>query len=468
MGQLNELQIKAAAPRDKEYLLADGDGLYLRVRPTGKAWVYRYKRHGKEAKLSIGHYPVVTLAAARRKARAEAEKRAEPARPVGFDQALLDRFETMNNPYVAWPVHQVLPSRPDCTVFQSATQSGDAVIVKVWNGLRRGTSVAIDMALYRLLDSVARLSATPITGLPSYMEGALSPVGPYIVYEHCVGQKLSDIESYSEEEGLEVARALITTVIQLNGLECEHGDISPANAVFDREQRSFKLLDAFDVTAVGQGSMRTPALCPENWETWTQQSLDRYACLKTVEHVLRRSAGECVSEMTRLLASELCRPSLESLDPVAHAISTQLDQKSRSPSRISISTPANTYGFEGGAGFFLQSQTTGEGQERITLTNSGGQLVMEGDHDKVKRHYFQQPAFQTLAHQSRTGRPLDISVAVTPGREEGVDELYRLLKAPLDVSTHVMAFESHGAAVGSTASPPRRSKDVRRLTECGS
>jgi len=70
MGQLNELQIKAAAPRDKEYLLADGDGLYLRVRPTGKAWVYRYKRHGKEAKLSIGHYPVVTLAAARRKARA--------------------------------------------------------------------------------------------------------------------------------------------------------------------------------------------------------------------------------------------------------------------------------------------------------------------------------------------------------------------------------------------------------------
>lgn len=64
MGQLNELQIKAAAPRDKEYLLADGEGLYLRVRPTGKVWVYRYKQHDKESKLSIGHYPVVTLAAA--------------------------------------------------------------------------------------------------------------------------------------------------------------------------------------------------------------------------------------------------------------------------------------------------------------------------------------------------------------------------------------------------------------------
>ena len=76
MGQLNELQIKAAQPRDKEYLLADGEGLYLRVRPTGKAWVYRYKEARKEAKLSLGRYPAMSLAVARKKARAEAEKRA--------------------------------------------------------------------------------------------------------------------------------------------------------------------------------------------------------------------------------------------------------------------------------------------------------------------------------------------------------------------------------------------------------
>jgi hypothetical protein len=29
VGQLNDLQIKAAEPRDKEYMLADGEGLYL-------------------------------------------------------------------------------------------------------------------------------------------------------------------------------------------------------------------------------------------------------------------------------------------------------------------------------------------------------------------------------------------------------------------------------------------------------
>lgn len=81
MGQLNELQVKSAQPRDKEYLLADGDGLYLRVRTSAKVWVYRYKRWGREAKLSLGHYPAVSLAAARKKSRAEAEKLAEGVDP---------------------------------------------------------------------------------------------------------------------------------------------------------------------------------------------------------------------------------------------------------------------------------------------------------------------------------------------------------------------------------------------------
>lgn len=81
MGQLNELVIKAAKPRDTEYLLSDGEGLYLRVRSTAKAWVYRYKRGGKEVKLSLGHYPALSLAAARKKVRSEAEKLAEGLDP---------------------------------------------------------------------------------------------------------------------------------------------------------------------------------------------------------------------------------------------------------------------------------------------------------------------------------------------------------------------------------------------------
>lgn len=36
MGFLADLKVRTAAPRAKEYLLADGDGLYLRVRTTSK------------------------------------------------------------------------------------------------------------------------------------------------------------------------------------------------------------------------------------------------------------------------------------------------------------------------------------------------------------------------------------------------------------------------------------------------
>ena len=88
MGQLNDLLIKSSKPRDKEYLLADGEGLYLRIRLTSKVWVYRYKNAGKEAKLSLGPYPALPLAAARKMARAEAEKRA-----AGVDPRLARREE---------------------------------------------------------------------------------------------------------------------------------------------------------------------------------------------------------------------------------------------------------------------------------------------------------------------------------------------------------------------------------------
>ncbi|MDI1237258.1 MAG: integrase arm-type DNA-binding domain-containing protein [Polaromonas sp.] len=98
MGQLNELQIKAAQPRDKEYMLSDGEGLYLRVRSNGKVWIYRYKQAGKQAKLSFGSYPAVSLAMARRKARDEAGKRADGIDPRNSrrEQVERDRVARLN------------------------------------------------------------------------------------------------------------------------------------------------------------------------------------------------------------------------------------------------------------------------------------------------------------------------------------------------------------------------------------
>jgi integrase len=58
----------------KPYKMADGAGLYLEVDPSGgKYWRFKYRRTGKEKRISLGVYPEVSLANAR-KARDECRK----------------------------------------------------------------------------------------------------------------------------------------------------------------------------------------------------------------------------------------------------------------------------------------------------------------------------------------------------------------------------------------------------------
>ncbi|MBR1602185.1 MAG: tyrosine-type recombinase/integrase [Synergistaceae bacterium] len=65
---LTELGIKSAKPRDKEYMLGDGHGLWLLVKPDGKKyWRLRYWIGDKERKISLGVYPTVGLKDARAK-----------------------------------------------------------------------------------------------------------------------------------------------------------------------------------------------------------------------------------------------------------------------------------------------------------------------------------------------------------------------------------------------------------------
>ena len=65
---LSDLKIRKLKQRDKPFRISDGWGLFLLVRPTGtKSWQFRYQFMGKEKTLSIGQYPIVSLADARRK-----------------------------------------------------------------------------------------------------------------------------------------------------------------------------------------------------------------------------------------------------------------------------------------------------------------------------------------------------------------------------------------------------------------
>jgi integrase len=72
--QLTDTQIRTAKPRERQYRLADGQGLHLLVRPNGsKLRQMRYWVAGKEKTLSLGPYPLVTLAKARQE-RLEAKR----------------------------------------------------------------------------------------------------------------------------------------------------------------------------------------------------------------------------------------------------------------------------------------------------------------------------------------------------------------------------------------------------------
>ena len=65
---LTDTQIRKVKSREKPFKLADGKGLFLLVKPNGsKFWRFRYWFGEKEKSLSIGIYPEVTLADARKK-----------------------------------------------------------------------------------------------------------------------------------------------------------------------------------------------------------------------------------------------------------------------------------------------------------------------------------------------------------------------------------------------------------------
>ena len=81
---LSDVQIRNAKPREKEYTMFDGNGLFLLIAaakhtkdgvalPTSKLWRFKYTFGGKSKLLAFGVYPEVSLADARQR-REEARK----------------------------------------------------------------------------------------------------------------------------------------------------------------------------------------------------------------------------------------------------------------------------------------------------------------------------------------------------------------------------------------------------------
>jgi integrase len=90
---LTDVQVRNAKPREKTYTLADGDGMYLEIAPTGsKIWRMAYRQpNGKNMRLTFGPYPEVSLLDARQR-RMDARKQ----RAAGTDPAQAKRIEKIS------------------------------------------------------------------------------------------------------------------------------------------------------------------------------------------------------------------------------------------------------------------------------------------------------------------------------------------------------------------------------------
>lgn len=80
---LSDIIIRATKPQEKDWKLADEKGLYLLITPSGgRLWRLKFRHQGKEKKLSLGAYPEVGLAKARKLRDAAREKLADGQDPA--------------------------------------------------------------------------------------------------------------------------------------------------------------------------------------------------------------------------------------------------------------------------------------------------------------------------------------------------------------------------------------------------
>jgi integrase len=79
---LTDIKLKSARARDKRYQIADSDGLYIEIMPSGKKyWRLRYSENNKRSWHTIGEYPATGLQEARER-RNELRKKLRDGAPL--------------------------------------------------------------------------------------------------------------------------------------------------------------------------------------------------------------------------------------------------------------------------------------------------------------------------------------------------------------------------------------------------
>ena len=117
---LTNTEVKQAKPKEKIYKLGDGDGLQLRVKPSGsKTWLFDYVKpqSKKRSSIGLGSYPAISLADARKRRDSAREMVAKGIDPKEHKEQVQRRerdlsentFEKVTSDWFNVKKHEVTP-----------------------------------------------------------------------------------------------------------------------------------------------------------------------------------------------------------------------------------------------------------------------------------------------------------------------------------------------------------------------
>ena len=256
MPQLTDTAIRSAKPQEKPYKLADGQGLYLLVQPSGsRLWRLKYRIDGREKLLSVGIYPAVSLKIARERrddARRmmaagvdpSAKRKAERAARADTFEAIAREWLTLKSKSLTERTYEKRLSRLEAFVFPylgkrpvSTITAPDllTVLKRVEARGKNETAHRVrseSSAVFRYAIATGRAERDPAADL----RGALAPV---VVRNHAaiteptkIGELLRAIHGYTGQPVTEYALKLLPLTFvrpgELRGAEWSEFDLDGA------------------------------------------------------------------------------------------------------------------------------------------------------------------------------------------------------------------------------------------------